>query len=111
MKVSRQIRNYILREIGEYIEKTPTNLNPPPIPTHVQLALTLYRLGHGCTYPVAADIFGVSEPLACQIFNHVCRILIDRLHNEDVYMPSSDEEWQAELRGFIENYEFPCVRA
>ena len=26
-------------------------------------------------------------------------------------MPSSDEKWQAELRSFIENYEFPCVVA
>ena len=26
-------------------------------------------------------------------------------------MPSSDKEWEEELRGFIENYEFPCVGA
>ena len=92
MRVSRQIFNYILTEIGEYIEKTPTDLNPAPTPTLAQLALTLYRLGHGYTYPVVADIFGVSEPLACQVFNHVCRILVARLYNDNVYMRSSDEE-------------------
>ena len=77
-------------------KKTPTNRNPAPTPTHVQLALTLYRLGHGCTYPVIAEIFGVSEP---RVFKHVCRILVARLYR------------QAELRSFIENYEFPCVGA
>ena len=60
------------------------------------------------SFPVAADIFGVSEPLACQVFNHVCRIMAASLFSENVHMPSSNEEWQAELRGFIENYEFPC---
>ena len=55
--------------------------------------------------------FWCFRTLACQVFNHVCRILVARLCNENVYMPTSDEEWQAELRGFIENYEFPCVGA
>ena len=49
MRVSTQTFNYILTEIGKYIEKTLTNLNPASTPTHVQLALTLYRLGHGCS--------------------------------------------------------------
>ena len=111
MRASRQVFNYILKEIGEYKEKTPTNLNPGPTHARVQLALTLYRLGQGRTYPVATDIFGFSEPLVCQVFNHVCRILVARLHNKNVYIPSSDEEWQAKLRGFIENYEFSCVGA
>ena len=76
MRISRQIFNYILTEICEYIEKTLTNLNLAPISTHVQLPL----------------IFGVSEPFAGQVFNHVCQILV--------------ATW-----GFIKNYEFPCVRA
>ena len=50
------------------------------------------------SFPVAADIFGVSEPLACQVFNHVCRIMAASLFSENVHMPSSNEEWQAELR-------------
>ena len=49
MRVSTQTFNYILTEIGKYIEKTLTNLNPASTPTHVQLALTLYRLEHGCS--------------------------------------------------------------
>ena len=71
---------------------------------------SLYLLGHGYTYPVVADIFVISEPLACQVFNYICRILVARLYEKDVYMPNSDEEWQKERGGLIENnYEFPCV--
>ena len=47
----------------------------------------------------------------CQVFNYVCRILVARFNNENVYRPSSDEEWPAELRVFIENYELPGVVA
>ena len=110
MRVSRQIFNYNFTEIGEYIAKTSTKVNPAPTPTHVQLALSLYLLRHGYTYPVGADIFVISEPLACQVFNYICRILVARLYKKDVYMPNSDEEWQKERGGLIENnYEFPCV--
>ena len=60
MRVSREILNYIyiyiytysiyiyiyiITERGEYTEKTPTSFTL----THVQLALTLYRLSNGCT--------------------------------------------------------------
>ena len=63
MKVSREIFNHILIKIGEYLKKTPTNLNPAPRHTYIQLALTLHHLGYGCIYPVVADIFGVSGNL------------------------------------------------
>ena len=28
-----------------------------------------------------------------------------------LFIPSADVEWEAEVRGFLENYEFPCVGA
>ena len=31
--------------------------------------------------------------------------------NEYVNMPTSEEEWIADCKEFIENYEFPCVGA
>ena len=33
------------------------------------------------------------------------------MYDDYVKMPDSEEEWKAELIGFIENYEFPCVGA
>ena len=33
------------------------------------------------------------------------------LYNRYVKLPRTDEEWEAELKGFLENYEFPCVGA
>ena len=35
----KQVFNYILTEIGEYKEKTPTNVNPAPTHARVQLAM------------------------------------------------------------------------
>ena len=33
------------------------------------------------------------------------------LYDYYVHLPTTDEEWQNEIRGFLENYEFPCVGA
>ena len=107
MRVSRQIFNYILTEIDEYIEKTPLNLNPAPTSSRVHLASTLYRLGHGSTYPVVADIFGVSEPIACKVFNHVCWILAAWLNDENVYVGAPVSTHKSRLlqktQGYINN--------
>ena len=107
MRVSRHIFNYILTEIDEYIEKAPINLNPAPTPTHVQPALTLYRVGHSCTYPVVVDIFGNTEPLFVKFFimfaisrlpgcitkTYICLVLT----------------MASRTTSFIENCKFPCA--
>ena len=33
------------------------------------------------------------------------------LYDRYVRFPTADEEWQNEIRGFLNNYEFPCVGA
>ena len=33
------------------------------------------------------------------------------LYDRYVRLPTTDEEWQNEIRGFLENYDFPCVGA
>ena len=49
---------------------------------------------------------GVSEELACVTFNAVCKVLVGEMYDDYVKLP---DDWEAELRGFLENYEFPCV--
>ena len=44
-------------------------------------------------------------------FNKVCRLLVAHFYDEYVKLPETDEDWEAELRGFIGNYGFPCVGA
>ena len=97
--------------IQPHIKKQATNLNPYPTPPHRQLALTLYRMGHGCSYSTIGDLFGVSIPLAATTFNKVTRVLVATMYDVYVKMPCSDSDWEGELQGFIENYEFPCVGA
>ena len=53
----------------------------------------------------------MSISLASVTFNKVCRVLVATLYNRYVKLPRTDEEWEAELKGFLENYEFPCVGA
>ena len=83
----------------------PHPMEPHPMEPHRQLALTLYRLGHGCSFRVTSDLFG-----AVATFK-VIRVMIANLYNEYVYMPKTEDEWIKECNGFIENYEFPCVGA
>ena len=49
LRVHRKAFEVILGEISTFITKTPTNFQPNLIEAHRQLALTLYRLAHGCS--------------------------------------------------------------
>ena len=100
-----------MEKISPKLEKTPTNLNSDPIEPRCQLGLTLYRLGHGSSYTTIEDLFGVSITLAANTFTKVIRVLIQEMYDDYVRMPQTDEEWVEELKGFIENYEFPCIGA
>ena len=111
LRISRENFEFILRTVGPYIEKTPTNLVSNPIESHRELALTLYRLAHGCSFPTLSDLFGTSRSLSVETFNKMVRELQLRLYSRFVKAPDTDAEWEAELRGFLENYGFPCVGA
>ena len=103
--------NIILNRIEASVVKTPTNLVPEPIKPNRQLGLIIYKLAHGCTFTVIGDVFGISESLATQTFNHVVRELVVNLFDKYVKMPSTEQEWINEIKGFIGNYEFACTRA
>ena len=72
----------ILNRIEASIVKTPTSLGPEPIEPSRQLGLTIYKLAHGCTFTVIGDVFGISESLATQTFNHVVTGLVVNLFDE-----------------------------
>ena len=103
--------NIILNRIEASIVKTITHLVPEPIEPNRQIWPTIYKIAHGCTFTVIDDIFGISASLATQTFNHVVRELVVNLFNEYVKIPSTEHEWINEIKGFIENYEFPCIGA
>ena len=111
MRINRTTFNFILDGIYEDIILTPTNLKPNPTSPDRQLALTIYRLATGCTYSTLSDLFGVSVSAASKFFNKICRLMVVSLYDRYVRLPTTDEEWQNEIRGFLENYEFPCVGA
>ena len=98
-------------QIHDDIVMSPTNLKPLPTPPDRQLAMTLYRFATRCTYSTLSDLFGMSVSGANKFFNKVCRVLVAKLYNSYVYLPSTDPEWEVEVRGFLENYKFPSVGA
>lgn len=110
-RINRETFDFILREIEDSLIKEPTNCNPEPMSPAMQLAVCLYRLAHGCSFATVADLFAISKPTACVTFNKVCRVIVRTLYDRVVIMPQSRTEWKEELRGFLENWEFPCVGA
>ena len=86
-------------------------MNPESITVDRQLGLTLYRLGHGVYHSNLSQLFGVSIWLAIETFNKVCRVLVATSYDQYVTLPKTDGKWESEVKGFIENYEFPCVSA
>ena len=111
MRINYLTFNFILDRIYEDIILTPSNLNPNPASPDRQLALTIYRVATGCTYSTLSDLFGVSVSAASKFFNKTCRLIVVSLYHRYVRLPTTDEEWKNEVRGFLENYEFPCVGA
>ena len=111
LRLHRQTFELVLNVITPFIIKQPTNMKPFPTPPEKLLGLTLYRLAHGCSFPTVGALFGVSESLASTTFNKVVRVLVATMYDDYVKLPSSSNEWQEQLKGFIENYEFPCVGA
>ena len=109
MRVTRATFSLILDVIAPYIFKEPTNLIPEPISVDRQLGLTLYRLGHGASYSTLSQLFGVSILLASERFVEywLWHLMINTLRCPR----RMKSEWESEVKGFIENYEFPCVGA
>ena len=105
ISINRETYNFVLNEIHHDIVLSPTNLKPFPT------CNDLYSVATGCTYSTLSDLFGVSVSAANKFFNKVCRVLVAKLYDRYVYLPSIDVEWEAEFRGFLENYEFPSVGA
>lgn len=84
---------------------------PHLIPPDARLTLTLYRLAHRCIFSTQEDVFGWSVSVYDNTFNCVCRVLVAHMYDHCVTMPATKNEWIEEIKGFIENYEFPCVGA
>ena len=76
MSINRETFDFILERIAHLIHKEPTCMSQNPIEDHRQLGLTIYRLGHGCSFKVIMDIFGVSQSLAAETFNNVIKCLV-----------------------------------
>ena len=92
IRTNRETFNFVLNEIHDDIVMSPTNLKPFPTPPDRQLAMTLYRFATGCTYSALSDLFGVSVSAANKFFNKVCRVLVAKLYDRFVYLPSADDE-------------------
>ena len=68
MRISRTTSNTILNNIWNQLVLQPTNFKQNPTSPDRQLALTLYRLAHGVTYPVLEDVFGIPKESGCIFF-------------------------------------------
>ena len=111
VRIQRETFDMILNIVKPYLTKKETNLNQHPISVNRRLGLTLHQLGHGTSFKIFSELFGVSMSLPSVTFNKVCRVLVATLYNRYVKLPRTDEEWEAELKRFLENYEFRCVFA
>ena len=100
MSVDRGAFELILISISTNIYKTATSMEPNPLEIYRQLAMTLHRLGHGCSLRIICDIYGVSIRSTVATFNKVLQEMISQLFNEYLYMSTSEEEWIAECKGF-----------
>ena len=79
----------ILNIVEPYLTKKETNSNQHRISVNRQLVLTLYRLGHGASFTIRSELFGVSISLGSVTFNKVCHVLVATLCNRYVKLPQN----------------------
>ena len=79
----------ILNIVEPYLTKKETNSNQRRISVNRQLVLTLYRLGHGASFTIHSELFGVSISLGSVTFNKVCHVLVATLCNRYVKLPQN----------------------
>ena len=108
LRVNRETFNDILESMRELLTKEAIKFKEPVSPER-QLGMTLYRLAHGCSFITAGDLFGIAPCTACKIFNEVIRLIVLVFYDEYVTLPFTEQEWEAELTAFLEDYGFPCV--
>ena len=93
IRINRETFNFVLNKIYDDVVMSPTNLKPFRTPPDQQIAITSYWFATGCTYWALSDLFGVSVLAANRLFNKVCRVLVAKLYDHFVYLPSTDPEW------------------
>ena len=111
MRVNRTTFNLLLNTLWDGLVLTPTNFVLEPTSPDRQLAASIYRLAHGVTYIVLEDVFGILKESRCIFFNKVICLIVAYFYDEYVKLPETDEQWEVEVGGFIENYGFPAVGA
>ena len=109
MRINRTTFNLLLNTLWDGMVLTPTNFVPEPTSSDRQLAASLYRLTHGVTYTVLEDVFGISKESGCVFFSKVIRLIVAYFYDKHVNFPETDQQWEVEVRGFIENYSFSAV--
>ena len=69
----------------------PTNFKQNPTSPDRQLALAMYRLADGVTYPVLEDVFGISKESACIFFNKVVSLIVANIYDDYAKLSSTDD--------------------
>ena len=111
MPFNRTTFNLLLNTLWDGLVLTPTNFVLGPTSPDRQLAASLYRLAHGVTYTVLEDVFGILKESGCVFFSKVIRVIVAYFYDKYAKLPETDEQWEVEVRVFIENYGFPAVGA
>ena len=111
MRNNRTTFNLLFNILWDGLVLTPTIFAPEPTSPDRLLAASLYKLAHGVTCTVLEDVFGISKESGCVFFNKVIRLIVAYFYNEYVKLPETGEQWEVEIRRFIENYGFPAVGA
>ena len=109
MRINCTTFNLLLNTLWDGLVLTPTIFAPEPTSPDRLLAALLYKLAHGVTYTVLEDVFGISKESGCVFFNKVIRLIVAYFYNEYVKLPETGEQWEVEIRGYIEKYGFPAV--
>ena len=81
---------FLLHTIADDIKKETTRFKKPTS-QELQLALTFYRLSHGCTYATVGELFGIGTSTVCTIFISVVKTIVKKMYDNFVVLPKNEK--------------------
>jgi hypothetical protein len=83
-RMDKELFNWLCDQLHDDLQKD-TRGRGAPLSSQFQVAVALYRLGHGCSYTVVGDVFGIGVSTVSIIIHNLVKLVVEKLYNKTIW--------------------------